>query len=268
MPPGDRPDKGAVTRILPRLFQRPLQRLLSPLLSRLLAFALPPRCPGCGAVTPATHQFCGACWATLRFIAPPWCATCHVPFAFDRGADAQCAACIAAPPAHRGVLAAVGYGAVARTLALRLKYGGRAGDAETAARQMRRLLPPDAALLVPVPLHRWRLWRRGYNQAALIAAALARCGGVPADMRTLERHRATPVLRGIGRAARRKLVRGAFRVAPGRAARVAGRAIVLVDDVYTSGATADACTRALRAAGASSVTILCWARVLDEAAAD
>eukprot|EP01035_Chromulina_nebulosa_P012369 gene12368-16483_t len=112
----------------------------------------------------------------MRFLAPPWCATCHIPFAYDLGPGACCAACAARPPRHAGIRAAVAYGDVARTVALRLKYGGRTAFAETVARQMARLLPDDADLLVPVPLHRWRLWSRGFNQAALIAASLARIG--------------------------------------------------------------------------------------------
>lgn len=234
-------------------------RLIEPLLS----FALPPRCPGCGVVTTADHRFCAACWRSLRFLGAPWCASCHVPFAFERGAAARCGDCLAVPPRHAGVDAAVVYGEVARTVALRLKYGGRTAFAETAARLMVRYLPPDAELIVPVPLHHRRMWSRGYNQAGLIAAALTRASGVPSDMSALTRRHATPVLQGLGAAARRRAVQGAFAV-PDRA-RVTGRRIVLVDDVHTSGATSDACTRTLLAAGAARVSILCWARVLDDA---
>jgi len=140
----------------------------------------------------------------------------------------------------------------------------------TIARQMRRLVPPDAELLVPVPLHRWRLWRRGFNQAALVARRLSVSSGVPAACDLLHRPRATPVLRGMGPAGRRRAVRGAFAVDPAGVARVKGRRVVLVDDIHTSGATSDACVRVLLAAGAASVTILCWARVLNdgEAASD
>lgn len=164
--------------------------------------------------------------------------------------------------------AAVAYGPVARTLALRLKYGGRIAFAETMARQMARLMPADAQLLVPVPLHRGRIWRRGFNQAALVADALAKHSGVTHDRLSLIRTRGTTTLRGLGRRQRGKAVAGAFAVAQDRQARVKGRAVVLVDDVYTTGATADACTRALLAAGAASVTILCWARVLPEGVDD
>lgn len=231
------------------------------LLARLVSLALPARCPGCGTAVDADGRFCAACWGGLRFLGRPWCAGCGRPFAHDLGAEARCGACLAEPPRHAGVRAAVAYGEVARLLALRLKYGGRMGAAETMAAAMTRLLPAGAELLVPVPLHRWRLWSRGYNQAALIARAVGRRGGVPVDPFALVRTRRTPPLKGMGPNARAAAVARAFAV--GRPGAVAGRAVVLVDDVHTSGATADACTRALLAAGAASVTVLCWARVLD-----
>ena len=236
-----------------------------PLIEPVISLALPPRCPGCGIVTTADHRFCVTCWSALRFLAPPWCASCHAPFAYDRGADSRCADCIADPPRHAGLDAAVVYGDIARTVALRLKYGGRAAFAETAARLMLRHLSADADLIVPVPLHRHRLWSRGYNQAALVAGTLTRICGVPADLHALVRTRATPVLRDLGRRERARVLAGAFAVPASGRPRVAGKSVVLVDDVYTSGATANACARKLLAAGAGRVTVLCWARVLGEA---
>lgn len=177
------------------------------------------------------------------------------------GPDATCAPCAERPPRHGGVRAAVAYGDVARVLALGLKYGGRVGLAETMARPMARLLPAKTERLVPVPLHRWRLWRRGYNQAALIARAVGAITGVPVAVDALERTRRTPVLRGLSGRERRQAVARAIAVRDD--APVRGRAVVLVDDVHTSGATAEACTAALLRAGARSVSVLCWARVLD-----
>ncbi|OYX40497.1 ComF family protein [Sphingomonas sp. 32-62-10] len=242
-------------------------RLLAPL-AYLADLALPPRCPGCGTVASADHRFCALCWGQLHFLTPPWCARCNLPFAFDRGADACCADCLAAPPKHQGIRAAVAYGDIARAMVLRLKYGGRTGFAETAARHMARLMPDDADVIVPVPLHRWRLWSRGFNQAALIGQALERLTGKPCDVDVLTRPRATPMLRGLGKRARAKAVSGAFAIAPASRNRVHGKAIVLVDDVHTSGATTDACTAQLLRAGAASVTILCWARVLQDDSRD
>jgi ComF family protein len=239
--------------------RRALALLIAPIAS-LVAAALPPRCPGCGTPVAADHRFCAACWRGLRWLTPPWCAACNRPFAYDRGPGARCAVCLADPPRHAGIRAAVAYGAVARRLALKLKYGGRIGIAATMAERMAPILPPDIDLLVPVPLHRWRLWRRGFNQAGLIAAAVHRRTQVAHDPFVLVRARATVPLRGLGRRRRRRAVAGAFVVRD--AARVAGRRIALVDDVYTSGATAAACTQALLRAGAVSVVVLCWARVV------
>ena len=233
------------------------------MLTTIVDLALPPRCPGCGVVTREPHRFCAGCWSALRFIAPPWCAGCNVPFAYDRGEGALCGRCLDRPPRHSGVRAAVAYGDVARNVALRLKYAGRTGLARTMAGPMSRSLPADAELLVPVPLHRTRLWSRGFNQAALIAAAISRASGVPSAPLLLRRRRRTVVLRGLGAVERARAVAGAFELTPAAAARLPGRHVVLVDDVYTSGATADACARVLLRGGAARVTILCWARVLD-----
>jgi len=227
----------------------------------VVSLALPPRCPGCAVPVERDHRFCMECWQALRFLAPPWCAACSLPFEFDRGEGALCGVCLASAPRHGGVRAAVAYGAVARRLALKLKYGGRIGVAATMAMMMARTLPVDADLLIPVPLHRSRLWTRGYNQALLIARAVAKRTGLPVDFTALIRIRRTAALKGVNGRQRQRTVAGAFRVID-RAA-VAGRHIVLVDDVFTSGATANACTLALLNAGAVKVTIACWARVID-----
>jgi ComF family protein len=230
----------------------------------LLDFALPPRCPGCGAITGEPHRFCLDCWRSLTFLGEPCCARCGLPFAYSVGGDSSCGRCLADPPPFDRLRAAVAYGDVSRQVALKLKYSGRPGLAETLAHFMLRHLRPGEgdALLVPVPLHRWRIWKRGYNQAALIASALARRSGLPVGLDLLSRTRATPPLKGLGRRERVLALRGAFKVRPGARSRLEGRRIVLVDDVYTSGATAAACARVLKRGGAASVDILCWARVV------
>lgn len=150
------------------------------------------------------------------------------------------------------------YGDIPRSLAMRLKYGRKIALARTMATYMRRPLAelaPDA-LLVPVPLHRWRLWSRGFNQALLIARALDR--EVAPDL--LRRSRSTPRLKGMSASERRATVRGAFEVRPG--ADLNGRNVILIDDVVTTGSTGEACAKSLRKAGAKQVELLAWARVL------
>ncbi|MCH4892716.1 ComF family protein [Sphingomonas sp. SFZ2018-12] len=243
-------------------------RILARPLHRLVNLALPPRCPGCGEVVEADHRLCAACWRDLAFPGAPACAGCGTPFAFDRGDAARCAACLSHPPAHDGVTAAVAYGRVASILALKLKYGRRLGVAVTMARLMARHLDRSTEhgpLLVPVPLHRWRLWSRGFNQSLLIARALAQSTGLSVAPAALVRTRSTRALRGMGPGQRARTLAGAFAVPAAARATVRGRDIVLIDDVYTTGATADGCVHALKRAGAARVQVLCWARVLRDA---
>jgi len=225
-----------------------------------LDFALPPRCPGCGLIVDGDHRFCLECWQSLDWLGGPACIQCAMPLPF---AEAErCAACMARPPAFDRATAAVAYGPLARDLTLKLKYGRRPGLAATFARFLARGSTAEHALVVPVPLHRWRIWRRGYNQAALIGRALAGQLGAEFDPLLLGRSKPTPVLRGLGPRARRDAVRGAFRVRDG--ARLEGQRILLVDDVFTTGSTAHACAKALKRAGAESVEVHVWARVLRE----
>ncbi|MBA3677111.1 MAG: ComF family protein [Sphingosinicella sp.] len=187
-----------------------------------------------------------------------------MPFEYDHGAGAECGACLADPPAYDSLRAAVAYGETARKIALKLKYGGRPGVAETLGHFMRRHLegPDGQAIIAPVPLHRWRIWQRGYNQAALIAAALARRSGIDLEVDLLRRARHTPPLKGMDRRARALAVRGAFDLKASSRERVRGRTIILIDDVHTTGATANACALLLKRSGAAAVNIICWARVV------
>jgi ComF family protein len=222
-------------------------------------FALPPRCAGCGEIVAADLQLCLACWQSLEFLTGEGCALCGTPEVAD---GLICAPCLAHPPRHDGVRAAVTYGDLARRIVLRLKHGRRIGLARLIATIMARHLPDEAALLVPVPLHRWRIWNRGFNQSALIATHLAAHSGQPVALDLLRRVRATPLLRGLGAKARADALRGVFAVNPAQREAIKGKTILLVDDVFTSGATAGGCAAVLKRAGAARVVLICWARVL------
>ena len=234
----------------------------------LVDLLLPPRCPGCGMIVAGQDRFCSDCWSQLDFIVPPACACCDLPLPNAVGPDALCGACMANPPPFARAYAPLAYGEKARSVVMRLKYGRRIGAARLMADLMAMRLgdrdPVDEPpLLVPVPLHRWRIWSRGFNQSALIARHLADRFGWSLDVDALARTRQTSSMRGLGKQARAKQVRGAFRVEPDARDRIAGRTIMLVDDVFTSGATASACARALRRGGAARVEVIAFARVLD-----
>lgn len=224
----------------------------------VVSFALPPRCAGCGQVVSADLLLCTACWQSLDFLTGSGCERCGVPVAPNA---AICAPCLARAPDHDGVYAVATYGELARTIILKLKHGRRIGLARLIARLLASRIPDEPGLLIPVPAHRWRIFRRGFNQSALIAQHLARSSGLPLRLDTLLRTRSTALLRGANARDRDRIVRGAFSVAPQFRQELAGKTVFLVDDVYTSGATANACARALKRSGARRVVILCWARV-------
>ena len=235
----------------------------------LVDLVFPPRCPLCGEATAAQAGLCGACWGQLVIPGEPACISCSRPFAPGSGLEnSQCAVCIAVPPSHAGIAAATLYNDTSRRLILAFKHGRKIALAPQLARLMAAKLPDSEAsppLIIPVPLHRWRIWRRGFNQAALLARELARSGKGELLVDALVRARATPMLGGMRKQARQRALGGAIRINRLRAAKLQGRSVILVDDVLTSGATSDACIAALKKAGAAEVMMCCFARVLDEA---
>jgi ComF family protein len=245
-----------------------------------LDFVLPERCPCCGVITPPGGNFCADCWRQLHFLTPPWCIGCAMPFNFgplDSAVEDEqfCASCLATPPQHDGIRAAVAYSDISRQVVLRLKYGGKIGMAKLVAAHLTRHLPEASGeyLIVPVPLHWTRLWNRGFNQSALIAKALiVQMASTEKSMifapDLLVRNKRTPPLKDYSGKQRKKLVSGAFTVNPKWKSRLNGAHILLIDDILTSGSTANACVKTLKKNGAQWVQIFCWARVLRGEAAE
>lgn len=229
---------------------------------------LPPRCPLCGDMVLEQHSFCSSCWPQLRYISAPQCDHCGRPLGNQQSdmeqASRICGPCIDDPPPHDGIRAVMIYDDLSRRIALRLKHAGRIGLAKFIARQLLRQMPDISEnwVLIPVPLHRWRLWKRGFNQSQLIASELARLSGTPLYSDILLRNQATPPLKNMTKKQRAAAVKNVFAVHPKKAGQLLGRKIMLVDDVYTSGATSHACVKILKKAGAERVEIMCWARVL------
>lgn len=231
----------------------------------LLDYALPPRCPACGVITLAPDSLCGDCWQEADFlIGTPTCDHCGRDLPGLHKPATCCAACLVDPPAFDRACAVLNYGQVGRTIAHRLKYGRRVSLARIMAGHMARLRPepadPAQTVLTPVPLHRWRIWSRGFNQSALLADRLGKLWQVPCETDVLKRVVNTPPLHSLGPKARHRALRGAFRLTPQARQILSGKTVLLIDDILTTGATAAACATLLKRGGAARVELLCWAR--------
>jgi len=249
-------------------------------LGRLVLDALlPPRCLACGGAVESQGALCAACWQGISFLGEPCCARCGLPFPFDAGAGAECAQCIAHPPPYGRARAVFAYDDHSRRLILAFKHADRLHGMPAFGQWLARSgggLLATADLVAPVPLHWTRLFRRRFNQSALLAqAAVAAWGERTLRERTMReqagpaprfapellvRRRRTRSQGHLSRLQRAENVRGAFALKPG--ADVAGRRVLLVDDVLTTGATIEACTRVLKRAGAAEVDVLTLARAM------
>lgn len=231
---------------------------------RALDLILPPRCPACRDIVAEAGRFCGACWRELSFITAPQCSRCGLPFDLDAGAEALCGACAQDEPPYDKARAALAYEGAAVPVLLGFKHAGRTHLASVMAGQMVRLAggsngDRSADLIVPVPLDPARLRKRGYNQAGLLGRALSRVTGIPQTVDAMRRVKPTASTAGLSRSARFRAAAGAFQAARNK---VEGARVLLIDDVMTTGATAEAAARALRKAGAREVGVLTYARAL------
>ncbi len=250
-----------------RLTRRVLGSALGRGLAACADLIVPPCCLACRARMGAHHLLCGACWREVHFIRPPLCDVLGIPLPFDAGERSVSAAAVARPPAYGRARAVAHFSGTMRTLVHQLKYADRHDARSLLGRWLAeagRELLPGIDVIVPVPLSRLRLLQRQFNQAAVLGGELSRQAGIPMDPLLLVRTRATASQVGMTRDQRRRNVAGAFSVPETRRAQLRGRNVLLIDDVVTTGATVDACTRALLRAGAARVDVLALALVTSE----
>jgi len=249
---------------------RPFAVSLRSLLSPLADLLLPPVCIVCRTRIGGHGLICGACFAKIDFIAPPLCDRLGVPLPYDMGEGRQLSgAAIAKPPVYDRARAVARYSSTMRELIQSFKYHDRHEGVSLFGRWLNKAgaeLLDDADLIVPVPLNSWRLWSRRFNQSAMLAHEVGQLARVPVDCSALARVRQTISQVGLSPDQRRRNVAGAFKVPKARAGAIKDKKIVVIDDVITTGATAEACARVLRRAGAARVDVLALARAVEPTA--
>ena len=228
-------------------------------LRALSDIVIPPACIGCQTPLVDGNALCPTCWRGIRFIRSPVCDRLGTPLPYDTGEKTVSAAALAHPPDYDRARAVAHHAGLMSRLIAGFKYADRQEARALLARWMTSAgeeLIKDADLIVPVPIHPWRLFRRGYNQSAVLAKAIGRLNGKPVSVSLLVRHKLKRPQVGLKGADRRKNPRGAFKVRNARTKPLAGKRVLLIDDVITTGATVNACARELRAAGAKAVDVL------------
>ena len=227
----------------------------------------PASCIGCRAQVSEPGTLCPHCWSQLRFIEKPYCPVLGIPFNYDFGENFMSAEAIADPPPFRRLRSAVLHRGAAQRMAVALKFHDRTDLAPWMARWMLRAgreLLDECDVIVPVPLHKWRFWSRRFNQSAELARTLAQLSGKPFAPQAIIRIRRTNQQIGLGLKERKRNVDGAFRVPKEHDIHLRGRRVLLIDDVYTTGSTVKATTRAILRGGAKSVDVLTFSRVLSD----
>lgn len=244
---------------------RPWISKINHLATGALNTLLPPRCIASGDIVEAQGLMRADYWQEIRFIAPPCCAQCGLPFPFNPGEYSLCGGCLEYPPVFDKARSAIVYNDASRLPILNFKYGDKLHTLGTFGMWVHQAyvqLQEQADVVIPVPLHRKRLWQRRYNQAALLSSGLAKKAGLESLPDALVRTRHTKQQKGLNRRQRKDNVRGAFAIRADAVAQLHNKNAVLVDDVYTSGATLNECTRVLKAAGVQKVFVVTIARVI------
>lgn len=242
-----------------------LTNLASLAVKNTLNALFPPRCFVCSDLTAQGQGLCAPCWGEMTFVTHPLCVCCGSPFPYVMGGSSECMACLQSPPPYQMARAVFCYDDASRKLITEYKYRDRTQATPMFTAWLARAgaeLLARSDVIVPVPLHRWRLLRRRYNQSALLAGSLARRNGKPMLASALVRMRNTPQQAGLTRKQRWQNMQDAFKVPPKHASSIQGKCVLLVDDVLTTGATLDACTGALLHAGAREVYVLTLARTV------
>jgi ComF family protein len=236
---------------------------LSHRFGRFLDYLLPPLCLSCNEPVGVSQTLCVDCWKAIQFFSPPFCSCCGAPFEVPVESGTLCGACLASPPEFTAARAAMLYNEGSKKLILGFKHADKVHPAPALANWMLRAgqdFWSEADFILPVPLHRWRLLMRRYNQAALLAHEIGKAARKPVLTNALKRIRSTPSQGHMNKEQRKKNIHGAIKLNPNYAAKIKDRAIVLIDDVMTTGATANECSRVLLRAGAAKVFVLTLAR--------
>ena len=234
------------------------------LASRLLNALFPPQCLSCGVLVSTHATLCQTCWGQLHVITTPMCSLCSHPFEYDLGEGALCASCIHETPPYDSAYSALVYDDTSKRLLHKLKFEDQGHMAPILADWLVSNMPPrpDASMVVPVPLSRKRLFSRRYNQSALVGKVLAERLNIAFEASLLRRIKHTTPQTGLTKPQRLDNIRGAFAVADEAKEPLRGASVLLLDDVMTTGATIEACTKTLKAAGVKEVHILTIARVV------
>jgi ComF family protein len=242
-----------------------LRRLLRASSRAILDVAYPPQCVACREITAEPATLCAACWREMPFIARPFCERLGTPFAVDIGGPLLSPAAIADPPVFGRARSVAHHRGAAQELVHKLKYSDRQELAIAMGGMMAAAaadLLTDASVIVPVPLHWTRLWQRRFNQAAALADVIGRRSGLPVEPSLLRRRKRTLRQVGLTRSQRQENLQGAFVVPADVKPSLRGQRVLLVDDVMTTNSTANAASRVLLRAGAASVDVVTFARVV------